>query len=345
MISPFLHLCFVCVWVCSAQQIDVSIDSELNSSLIEFQQHFSNAQTYPAVQVHTCPAGYYCTNSTVMACPVGTYQPWEGAVDSRACQPCLSLFTICPLEGMSQPLSCLEYDTWAQYEAICSLLTPVPLTIGENKSECPVGYYFYQEHKCARCEVGYFCGNGSRQLCAEGAFSASTGATACNVCPDGTFATASSSSCTECPLHHHCHHGLKQPCPRGTYIPYLGASAASSCLPCSLGTYSYAEATPCVPCPANAVCSNTTTLSPCPLHTVSPEGSTSMLSCVCLAGYQCDYSKQIKLYVPLNATSIPMELLDMNNATTVLQWTTLVAQTLSLSVAQVRLVGFRYVAT
>ena len=58
------------------------------------------------------------------------------------------------------------------------------------------------------------------------------------------------------------------------------------------------------------VCANATDgMQTCPVHTTSAEGSTSMLNCTCMAGYQCQYTKQITFNMRMDATPATLAVL------------------------------------
>ena len=63
-----------------------------------------------------------------------------------------------------------------------------------------------------------------------------------------------------------------------------------------------ARATNCPLCQANSYCPNSTTIKLCPLHTVSVEGSSSILHCRCEKGFVCSYTKTITAVITLNTT-------------------------------------------
>ena len=129
-------------------------------------------------------------------------------------------------------------------------------------------------------------------------------------CPTGSYYTTSNSflECRRCLPGHYCVNSTAHSCPLGTYREGEGATELGQCLPCPLGTYAVggqiARSTVCPPCPVHHVCASPSpsAVQTCPIHTAAPEGSTSMLNCTCLPGYQCQYTKQVQFRVALNST-------------------------------------------
>jgi len=71
---------------------------------------------------------------------------------------------------------------------------------------------------------------------------------------------------------------------------------------CQPGTYSLSTAltSPCPVCQADHFCLTTTEKSQCPAHTISGNGSFSLLQCHCVKGRICIYAKRIHVVVTLN---------------------------------------------
>ena len=93
-------------------------------------------------------------------------------------------------------------------------------------------------------------------------------------------------------------------CPAGRYCP-AGAMAPRMC---KMGMFSseIKRIEPCLDsffCWTNYYCPDPGVLLKCPTNTVSTAGSTSLLDCRCLAGYQCYYKKQVNLNMVVN---VPM---------------------------------------
>ena len=117
-------------------------------------------------------------------------------------------------------------------------------------------------------------------------------------CPSGSYRNDSFGECSPCPKGHLCLNNTVQPCPPGSFNPFISA-LLSACLPCPLGTYSenLGLTSKCPQCPAGHVCSNTTHIIQCPMNTVSPEGSTSLTQCVCVAGFTCLFKQTLSLFL------------------------------------------------
>jgi hypothetical protein len=81
---------------------------------------------------------------------------------------------------------------------------------------------------------------------------------------------------------------------------------------CPLGTFSSSTGlqalAECPPCPANAFCQTSGDFEPCPAHTSSAQGSVTKLSCICNVGYQCTYSKAVRVNVTLPLTQAQFDL-------------------------------------
>jgi hypothetical protein len=88
-------------------------------------------------------------------------------------------------------------------------------------------------------------------------------------------------------------------CPAGRYCP----SGVKRPVVCPAGTYSTAKrlSSPCASkCAKNWYCPDPAQVLPCPNFTTSDRGATSQARCVCLAGYQCTYKKNVNVNIGLN---------------------------------------------
>jgi hypothetical protein len=70
---------------------------------------------------YPCPAGYYCPAASVspIPCPIRTYNPYEGQVDSSACLPSPAN-TYADKEGMARVFHCGSHATSAEGSTICT---------------------------------------------------------------------------------------------------------------------------------------------------------------------------------------------------------------------------------
>ena len=97
------------------------------------------------------------------------------------------------------------------------------------------------------------------------------------------------------------------PCPAPLYC--VGGNQYAAC---PLGTFSavagLSALTDCPPCPANSFCQTSGDIEPCPAHTSAVAGSVSKLSCLCDPGYQCTYSKAVRVNVTLPLTQAQFDL-------------------------------------
>jgi len=173
---------------------------------------------------------------------------------------------------------------------------------------------------CPNCSAGYRSSAGDQvcTACGLGNYSASVSAS-CTICPLGTMCNSTTtpapvpcgvgyyqpstgaSFCIQCPVGQYCGSSTTvNPvnCSAGTYAPAMRASA---CTACALGKYSLTigSSQDCPLCTANSYCASPTAIAICPLNTQSPAGSSSLLQCICMPGYQCTYTKRISLVITL----------------------------------------------
>ena len=98
--------------------------------------------------------------------------------------------------------------------------------------------------------------------CDAGKYKATVGSTLCLQCPPGKYSEdAAATACTDCAL--------------GTYLTSTGSNGSAACTPCSRGKYSNETAAV-----SEAACLG------CPANTYSPDGSGSLTSCICNAGFE-----------------------------------------------------------
>jgi hypothetical protein len=149
--------------------------------------------------------------------------------------------------------------------------------------------------------------------------------------------------CAPCPAGQYCANATTAtPCPAGTFNAAVGAYALEQCVECPAGSFddqTVGRDSVCPPCPSNFVCANSSVAVPCPEHTVSPEGSLSLQSCSCVAGYECHYKKVVTFHIVFNSTMAPVELIQ-NNSVLMEQFTSQVATACSVDAGRVSFVGY-----
>jgi hypothetical protein len=133
---------------------------------------------------------------------------------------------------------------------------------------------------CSQCQTGTY---------STGVFAAN----ACQNCSAGAFAGAAASACTNCSV--------------GSYQPKATATACVNCTRCADaattdGVCPMAALTDTQTCRCNpGWYGSGTVCSQCPAHSLSIANSTaSLLSCRCLAGYVCTYTKRITVVVHMH---------------------------------------------
>jgi len=161
-------------------------------------------------------------------------------------------------------------------------------------SLCPPGKYSEilaaaSSATCTACPAGKYSGK-------SGAGSASD----CTLCPldtyyAGTMAT-SKDNCTACPPFS----GTDQPYGKTYCICKAGYFGSAGWCP-SLTTPSHCLSLtsslaggPCSPCPAGFYCNNGRNMT-CPLHSTSPDMSSSISQCLCVPGYFGDITNDLPL--------------------------------------------------
>jgi hypothetical protein len=180
-----------------------------------------------------------------------------------------------------------------------SLTFDTSVLIGQNTHCCwlldsttyPYLYFFFKERiglslSCSACEEGYRSNAGDDH---------------CTQCGVGYYSANASQACTVCPSGHACASNTTAsptPCAAGAFA----AAGASACVTCAAGAFAAAGASACVTCAAGTYSGGITCI-PCPSHTTSLPGSKSALSCTCLAGYSCTYTKTLTLTLFLNLTT------------------------------------------
>lgn len=254
-----------------------------------------------------CPQGFYCSSLTsLIPCPVGTYNPNTGSSSVAACITCTGNGTYCPA-GSSSQKPCPE----SSYCPTVSLLISCPegsytLTAGNTSPFaciiCPRGTFCDGFTSINICPGGFYCPAASNEMslqistaCPAGTFNPNVGSTdlsACIPCTlTGSHCLSGSNSQTPCPAGSYCPSvSTSVQCPAGTYNPNTGSTAVTACLPCTeVGTYCQAGSSVSMPCPAGFYCPSASTFNNCPTGTYNPNtGATSLSACItCTLGNYC----------------------------------------------------------
>lgn len=231
-----------------------------------------------------CPAGSYCPagTATVVSCPSGTFNNYQGQSDSSGC-------IICPV-GFYCASAVLPYPS----------------------GPCDPGYFCGTQQTTATpaagaAQAGYFAPGGTpAQIpCLIGTYQDQTAQSSCKACPAGSYCpSAGMSSPTACPSGNYCPLGSTyyMPCVPGTFRATTGGTALTDCTPCSAGSYcgNYGLSSVSGNCAAGYFCeigspyqypstlvdvaASFTQYGPCPLGYYCPAGTTSRSANACPAG-------------------------------------------------------------
>eukprot|EP00741_Cyanophora_paradoxa_P019957 tig00021179_g19262.t1 len=255
-----------------------------------------------------CPLGYTASEDarSCIGCSEGTYMP-DG---SAACQRCPEN-TYADRTGMAGNCTACPAGTTASLDR-------------RSCDPCPVSFYRAADMSaCDKCPSGTFnsrFGAGACTPCAPGTISREDGlsctaaldllsecpagrapsadGSACEACPDGSFAERLSTPfCSACPPGH-VSNGQRTactPCAPGQYLPGNSTAcatcpvnsvsstlAALACSVCALGSVSDPTSTQCTLCPPGTFrgSANQTLCAPCGSGTYQPDyGSTECLPC------------------------------------------------------------------
>ena len=269
-------------------EVHIEMPTPLGESWYNIMDHFEENIT---VNSMICPRGMYCVGSSddPLLCPPGTYQPFLGAQTYDQCLQCpLEIMTtICPAAGLVEPIDCLNASHVSRYSSYCAAFV-----VGSEPSSSPMlTTTTITTTSAATTSRPQPPKANDTATCADGMtwgyVDDNSTAAACIVCPRGYFCV-NGTTMTECSA--------------GTFNENEGGTA---CEACAWGTYSMmdtARVEQCPICPTNYVCETTTSIRACPLHTTAPQGSTSMIQCQCLAGYECQYVQRITLSITFNST-------------------------------------------
>ena len=284
--------------------------------------------------VTECAPGYICPfNSTkTTPCPRGTYSNLSKAYDISQCLECPHQMA-CP-EASFEPINCsiANLFTMSLYNKIqCNftnetipMTTTATTTASTTTTEASIIAITSLStaiiHSTSPIDTTTLANVQTTNITSTNITStniiSTTTATACAI---GYYYNITLTKCMICPVGFFCPMGSMWPipCPQGTYIDVgEGATSRDNCNQCVLGTYSAYEAqvVPCSPCPIDNVCVNPSMMVQCPQYTTSPQGSTSMIKCVCLAGYECSYKKQLVIRISVNTTQTSISELQNNTA-------------------------------
>ena len=243
------------------------------------EMHYCNrgsSQSNPVNETYgdLCTEGHYCPQGTGTPepCPPGRYRPTTGAGTLSDC-------LLCSSGSFCESYGSVEVSGPCQQGFYCTkgANTSAP-TDGVTGNICPIGSY---------CPTG----SAVHQHCSNGTYVDHTGASLCDVCPEGYYCIDSVSP-VPCSEGHYCpaQTGLhQQACPRGTYNNKTGLSTESECTPCDGGMYcgSVALTRPSGQCEAGYYCIRGVDVS-------APNGNTNTgMGGLCLTGHYCPAGSQL----------------------------------------------------
>ncbi|EKX31555.1 hypothetical protein GUITHDRAFT_149224 [Guillardia theta CCMP2712] len=224
-------------------------------------------------------------------CPLGTYKAVAGA---SGCRECLLTKTTLQTSSTS-PFDCVCLPAFqpdvagncypcpeGHYKAEAGNSPCIPCVNGVISSDgtaciCARGYAGSSPtgtETCTACPAGMskpFTGPGECSACLPGQYSPNPASSACIDCAPGFFSPGNVSSCTQCPLNTTTGSSDRSisdcVCTEG-----YGGSGPWGCRACRPGEYKETIGNlPCTPCPNEGV--------------LGPEGSTTVLNCMCGPGY------------------------------------------------------------
>jgi len=322
----------------SKQELQINLGS-VNVLLIFYVDDYD-------LTVTECAPGYICPfNSTKNTpCPKGTYSNLSKAYDISQCLECPHQMA-CP-EASFEPINCsiANLFTMSLYnKRQCNFTNETMTTASTTTTEASIIAITSSTTAMIHSTSPIDTTTLANVQTTDNIISTTT-ATACAI---GYYYNITLSKCMICPVGFFCPMGSMWPipCPQGTYIDMgEGATSRDNCNQCVLGTYSAYEAqvVPCSPCPIDNVCVNPSMMVQCPQYTTSPQGSTSMLKCVCLAGYECSYKKQLVIRISVNTTQTSIAELQ-NNTALIEALRSSVAKASNVDLSSVIFKGFRLV--
>lgn len=254
---------------------------------------------------NTCGAGTYLTGSGMTAssdcvsCHAGSYQTGHGMTSFSDCTPCASNH-YCPT-----PTSVFDCPEFSHSPNGTAMIT---------SCVCDLGYEGPNGGPCTICNTSVWCRSGTANNCPENSLVNFPGGGALSdcMCVGGFFGYAMNTigvPCAVCQANSYCEGGaanLTVDCPYGEYSP-PGTETVSACY-CPANASSGPGATnfnmctcnprfkrvnnetffptgwECVPCGANEVCFNDTSII-CPPNSYSAVSVPSYNQCVCNPGY------------------------------------------------------------
>ena len=184
------------------------------------------------------------------------------------------------------------------------LLTATAVTAVQelNCVACLAGYFLdYQTKTCRHCPANlstFVNANATLAtdcLCEAGLFN---GTARCEPCVFGTFkATLKNATCTQCMPHANTlSEASVDPvdclCDMGYTVQVAVSPDTETCVSCAPGTFKgWLGDEICTTCHGNSYCAKTSILpTPCPPHSVSVPGSSSVYDCACKPGFRHEYT-------------------------------------------------------
>ena len=271
-----------------------------------------NAQNIPATSPCYCTAPFTPTSTS------STWTCTSGCVTTAACTNRANVLAFAtpvtlPTTASGCPIAqCVSG----------ALLSGTSCLLGQC-NYCPAGTYTNTSaaSACLVCTSGSYAPQNASAcvLCTAGTYASMGGLSSCAACAPGfyTLGSFASTACQGCTAGKYANASGSSGCVACSAGTYASANGSSACLLCSAGQYSSNGLTQCQSCTAcdpslattNHACglgsvSNTVFCtcnagyygtglpqgcSPCPLYTTSLNGSSSVLSCMCLPGYVCRY--------------------------------------------------------
>ena len=260
------------------------------------------------VSACVCIPGYYPFDNTCAPCSANFYKPTAG---NHSCTQCQSNSLALP--ASTKPEHCLckfGFTSGGNNDCVAcaqnqykNFLGSAPCLHCPDNSNSPVNTQ--RETDCT-CNAGYEKNQlGNCSYCAPGQFKNVSSHEQCFVCPPNTF--SSNFGQTQCTS-----------CPPNALNPNYGSNTLYDCL-CTPG-YEFKN-DQCETCAADHYCAGQNAKQPCPMHSVSSQGSTNIQQCHCVGGYfrnassyvchacppgfYCPYQTETPIACPEHASSAP----------------------------------------
>ncbi|XP_071958404.1 uncharacterized protein [Antedon mediterranea] len=316
-------------WNCTAGYYCAStgLTVETGTCWAGFYCSGSSEEPAPVAQSYgdVCWAGYYCPNGTDIPdpCPPGTFSDVPGLPDRESCTDCSPGY-YCETGGKTNVTG-----------------------------KCDEGFYCVKASNNSApldgitgdiCWAGHYCEEGSSIpiACPNGTFMNHTGASECDICPEGRYCIYGDQA-LPCPQGYYCPEGTGydyQMCPSGMFGSRTGLVAEEFCTPCTGGYYCETPGSP-EPdgnCSAGYYCDSGVDMSTpthndghkgtggvCPVGSYCPKGTVIPFECEagtytdsegqsscnsCLAGFYCptntsdplDFPCPVGSYCPTGTT-------------------------------------------